>query len=369
MLDIARAYYQAGLCPLPRVSGSIEPTYIDPNGAVRSIRWGEYTVQRPEWPVIAAWFARRTPATTGIVLLPGSHAQPRAAHTAFLQILDIETSETFEAYQDALTFGGYADILYRCVVEHTPSGGAHLGFLCQAMDDKPKLPLARRAADNKILLELLQHQPCTVAPTCIHCKPEHPKGIAYTLVQGAWTQLHDISPAQRQVLLEIARSFNEVPEKVHTTPRERTGNTRLPGDCLNEVAEADWWADLLTRHGWKDVSRPGLRRGKGIVYFQRPGKVGREPSATYGATGPYLYVFSSNALPFEHDTAYSAFSAYTLLEHEGNFTAAARALVQQGYRTRAQHPRPVDTPWYQRAQTWAWPLPTLAAQEVPAWRK
>jgi hypothetical protein len=93
----------------------------------------------------------------------------------------------------------------------------------------------------------------------------------------------------------------------------------------------EWWTDLLTRHGWRDVSRSGLRRGKGIAYFQRPGKVGREPSATYGATGTYLYVFSSNALTFEPDTAYSAFSAYTLLEHAGNFTAAARALVAQGY--------------------------------------
>ena len=41
--------------------------------------------------------------------------------------------------------------------------------------------------------------------------------------------------------------------------------------------------------------------------------------------------FSSNALPFEPETAYAPFAAYSLLEHEGDFAAAANALAQQGY--------------------------------------
>jgi hypothetical protein len=317
---------------MPRVSGSVEPTYIDYNREVRSIRWGQYIVQRPEWPVVAAWFVRSAAETTGILLLPGCHAQARATHIAFLQILDIETPETFVAYQEACTFAGHADILYRCVIERTPSGGAHIGFLCATIGDEPKLKLARRAADKKLLIELLQHQPCTVAPTRIHCKPEHPVGGPYRLVQGTWAQPHEISPAQRHALLDIARSLNEVPDKVRRGPKERRGRGQLPGDALNEIADAAWWADLLAQYGWRDVSRPGLQ-GKGIRYFQRPGKRGRAPSATLGACGPYFYVFSSNALPFDADTAYSPFSAYGLLEHAGNFTAAAKALAQRGYGT------------------------------------
>jgi len=44
-----------------------------------------------------------------------------------------------------------------------------------------------------------------------------------------------------------------------------------------------------------------------------------------------LYVFSSNAAPFEPGKAYGPFAVYALLEHHGDFAAAARALRAEGY--------------------------------------
>jgi hypothetical protein len=328
-LDTARAYYLGGLCPLPRVVGHVEPSDIDTYGEIHAIAWSKYKICRPDWDTIAAWFARGDASTVGITLLTGT---PAGKGCAPLQIVDIETADLFDAFLEAAHFAGYADVLYRGVIERTPSGGAHIGFLCQTIEQTQKIPLARRAADHKIFIELLLHQPCTVAPTAMQCKPEHPVGVAYTLVQGSWTQTHEISPAQRQALIDVARSFNEMPDKVHVAPRERTGNRSLPGDSLNEAADVTWWEALLTRHGWRDVSRPSLR-AQGVTYWQRPGKTGQSPSATLGACGQYFYVFSSNALPFEPETAYSAFAALTLLEYGGNFGAAAHALVRQGYGT------------------------------------
>jgi hypothetical protein len=137
-----------------------------------------------------------------------------------------------------------------------------------------------------------------------------------------------ITPLQRQALIETARSFNEVPERAPRDPSEITpGTGDRPGDRLNAEADAAWWTDLLTTYGWRDVTPPG-QRAKGVTYFQRPGKYGKQLSATYGRTGPYLYVFSSNAHPFEADTPYSAFGAYGLLAHNGDFSAASQALAQ-----------------------------------------
>jgi hypothetical protein len=325
--ETAHVYYQAGLVPLPRIVGHIEPSYLDMFGQIHAITWGRHKTCRPDWDTIARWFSREDASTLGITLLTGT---PAGKGCPLPQILDCETAEVFESFIEGAQFAGLSDILYRCVIERTPSGGGHIGFLCTAIDDSQKVPLARRAVDRKLLVELLQHQPCTVAPTSFQSKPDHPVGVAYTLVQGDWTQLHEISPAQRQALLAIARTFNEVPDTVRPGPRRRTGNGQLPGDALNQRADTAWWHDLLTKHGWRDVSRPGLR-ARGITYWQRPGKTGREPSATLGACGQYLYVFSSNAFPLQTDTAYSPFSAYVLLEYDGNFTAAARALAKQGY--------------------------------------
>jgi hypothetical protein len=58
-------------------------------------------------------------------------------------------------------------------------------------------------------------------------------------------------------------------------------------------------------------------------------------------------VFSSNAWPFEPQTAYSKFAAYALLEHHGDFRAAARLLALKGYRTTkpGEMLPPLHDPW------------------------
>lgn len=98
-----------------------------------------------------------------------------------------------------------------------------------------------------------------------------------------------------------------------------------PGDDFNRRAD---WASIIQPHGWVPIRQRGE-----VTYWRRPGK-GEGISATtnYAGSG-LLYVFSTNAAPFESDTAYTPFAAYTLLNHGGDFAAAACALVTQGYGT------------------------------------
>jgi putative DNA primase/helicase len=48
-----------------------------------------------------------------------------------------------------------------------------------------------------------------------------------------------------------------------------------------------------------------------------------------------LYVFSTSTV-FEAEKGYTKFSAYTLLNHNGDFSAAARELVELGYSTKKE---------------------------------
>src|SRR5262249_49783232 len=68
-----------------------------------------------------------------------------------------------------------------------------------------------------------------------------------------------------------------------------------------------------------------------VTHWRRPGKnEGVSATTNYAGSG-LLYVFTSNGAPFEADTAYTAFAAYTLLTHRGDFSAAAQALQAHGY--------------------------------------
>jgi hypothetical protein len=134
-------------------------------------------------------------------------------------------------------------------------------------------------------------------------------------------------------LMEVAARFNRkvVPGTTWDArpPRPGDGGPR-PGDAFNR--DGPDWRDVLEPEGWE------LDGGyEGVRYWRRPGKKkGEGHSATTGfcsseTGGDLLYVFSSNAAPFEAEKTYSKFAAYALIYHAGDFSAAARDLVSQGY--------------------------------------
>ena len=96
----------------------------------------------------------------------------------------------------------------------------------------------------------------------------------------------------------------------------------LPGQ---DWARKTQWADILAPAGWKYMYTHG-----GRDYWQRPGKAGRECSATVGHEQDVLFVFSTST-EFEAQQSYTKFGAYTALHHGGDYSAATRALRAQGF--------------------------------------
>jgi len=82
---------------------------------------------------------------------------------------------------------------------------------------------------------------------------------------------------------------------------------------------------VLINHGWS------LARSGDNEHWTRPGKAAGT-SATL--KDRVFYVFSTNAAPFEAHKGYSPFAVYALLEHHGDFAAAASALAADGYGSR-----------------------------------
>jgi hypothetical protein len=96
---------------------------------------------------------------------------------------------------------------------------------------------------------------------------------------------------------------------------------KRPGDVL---AEQMTWAELLLPAGWTLA-----RQTPDASYWTRPGKTSGISASTDGGGFAVLYVFSSNAPPFQPHTSYTKFAVYTLLRHSGDYGAAARALARQ----------------------------------------
>ena len=124
---------------------------------------------------------------------------------------------------------------------------------------------------------------------------------------------------------------------VETTPSQDTSatstvrpplqTTNRPGDDFNGRGR-DEVKSILARHGWHYIREDGTNE-----HWCRPGKDPRtgQTSATLYRNEPLFHVFSSNAAPFVGGKTYNFFHVYAILEHAGDYSAAAKELAQRGF--------------------------------------
>ncbi|WP_031385784.1 DUF3987 domain-containing protein [Desulfonatronum thiodismutans] len=143
----------------------------------------------------------------------------------------------------------------------------------------------------------------------------------YELMGGSFQEIVTISKEQWETLIRAARFLDRLPAKPKQEPRQADDQGDRPGDQFNE--QGDPWP-ILERHGW---TKAGITKGD-REWLRRPGKDSGWSASLNG--GKVLMVFSTNAAPFEAEQSYSPFAIFALLEHGGDFAAAARALKNAG---------------------------------------
>lgn len=312
MLAVATSYFEAGLCVLPACVQDKRPTLS---------RWKQYQQRLPTPQELATWFGNGNAAC----LITG-------AVSGHLEMIDFDLGgDRYEPWA-ALVAQRAPGLLERLVVECTQSGGRHVVYRCTGPVNG-NLKLAQRA------IEAPDDQPIT-----IHGKTYRPRkrgdrfivivslietrgegGLflcapspGYELAQGDFTKLPVFTEDERITLLDAAWELKEWVEEVGPPGVPATGGDR-PGDDFNRRGDP---REVLRRHGWT------LARGGANEYWRRPGKTDGW-SATF--KDGVFYVFSSNAQPFEPNRAYAPFAVYALLDHSGDFAAAAIALRAEGF--------------------------------------
>ncbi len=301
IFEIALDYTAAGLSIIPiRGDGSKAP----------KVQWAEYQTRVAREDEVRAWFA-------------GSNGDVGLAIIAFkdIEILDFDQPGLFDQFRDLLD-EELPGVLERLPIVETPSGGAHVYYRCRITSGSGKLAYD---AAGKTRIETRGKGGYVVAPPSPGCC--HKSGRPYVQISGpALPEVLYITPEEREVLLSVARSFNQKPNRVIDEPRRRGQvEGQRPGDVYN--AEAIW-QDVLEPAGWTAARMSG-----NVIYWRKPGATGAGHHATTGHCGDKLYCFTTNGEPFEAEKAYTKFTAYALLFHAGNFVAAAQDLAAKGYGT------------------------------------
>ncbi len=255
-----------------------------------------------------------------------------------LEVIDIEGraapwSEIAELIEEACP-----GLLDRLPQVATPSGGRHIFYRCSAIEGNQKLAGQADANDHyQVLIETRGIGGYVLAPGCpAAC---HVSGNPYTMAHGRITATPEITPEERQALFDCCRSFNTWTPPQAETPRHPNSGptgTGRPGDDYNARGPV---LDLMQSQGW------AIERKHGDEYhLRRPGKK-KGASAIWHDDKRFLYVFSSNASPFDLSESYTPHAIYTALECGGlsaaNFTDSTRKLAADGFgSSRAQQPPP-----------------------------
>ncbi len=297
--------------------------------------WKTYQTRLPNDAELSRWFH----GDDAVCLICG-------AVSGNLEMLDFDVGgEAFQAWYQAVESAD-ANLLGRLIIEQSPSGGWHVVYRCAApVSGNMKLAQRRQLTDgpDEVTIVGKSYRPRRnsdgiwhVLLTLIETRGEGGLFLCaptpgYELLQGDFTKLPVLTEAERELLLERAWVLNEhVPPLAEPPLSTGMPADRRPGDDFNERGDV---RAVLTRHGWT------LVKAGDNEYWRRPGKT---CGSSASLKDNVFYVFSSSAAPFEPNQAYAPFSVCALLEHDGDFAAAAAALRSQGFGGDVSLPSDVD---------------------------
>ncbi len=304
--DVALACLRAGLSVMPALLAEKRPALPT---------WKTYRERLPTEDEVRSWFGPDTPVCVVTGAVSGN-----------LEMIDFDQrGELFERWA-ARVEEHAPGLVSRLYAERSQRGGRHVAYRCEA-PVCGSLKLAQRpgpagGGDKAVTLIETRGE-----GGLFLCAPT----AGYVALQGDLRALPVVTADERDVLLGCAWALDESPRPQRpvlgegvssvSSVSEHAAGVR-PGDDFNARGDV---RELLRSHGWRQV-RAGETGGN--EHWCRPGK---EYGTSATLKDGVFYVFSSNAAPFEPQQGYAPFAVYALLEHGGDFAAAASALRDRGY--------------------------------------
>ena len=240
-----------------------------------------------------------------------------------LEVIDFDlkndtSGDLMQRYEDLIP----VELLKRLRIVQTRSGGFHYYYKCEVIANNQKLA-SRPATAAELKDTPTQKQLVIIETRANGGYVVAPPSLGYTTKQDIEAPV--ISVDERDILLNAARSFNEIYiEQRATFTTTKSTFIKSPFDDYNDKT---YLVDLLTATGWTIDERTS---NSNKVYLLRAGNSTAANSANYDVNKKLLYVWSTST-EFTPEKAYSAAAVYTVLNHSGDFSASAKQLIKDGF--------------------------------------
>lgn len=243
----------------------------------------------------------------------------------------IETIDVDEKYSlDGKLFENYKKLIHeqdpnllkKLTVQKTQNNGYHLIYRCKTIDGNKKLA-NRYLTEAEKILNSKEKSKCLIETRgengYIMISPS-PK---YKIIYGSLDNINYLSDEERSILLDCAKTFNEVYEKpiVKKEFKKVITENSNPFEDWNSRGDV---LQLLQNEGWKIT----LQRGNKNLLL-RPGGTGKW-SADWDSEKRLFYVFTSSS-EFENSRAYNSVQVLSILKFNNDFSECAKWLKKEGF--------------------------------------
>jgi Bifunctional DNA primase/polymerase, N-terminal len=235
------------------------------------------------------------------------------------------TGSMFDTYWDRL-HREQDSLAAQLVMASTRNKGRHLYY--RSPDVGRHLELARRKATPEELKVLPNRKFRTLIET--RSNGQYiivPPSPGYTFLQRDLSKLTEISPKERKIVLDIARSHNkyfDIPASFSRMPRIDF-KRESPLDDFDQRENGEVVA-LLKKHGWVVVDDKNPSK----TIFRRPGDTKQWSSGDYDHTIKRFTVLTDRTV-FTKEWGYRPSAVFTYLECNKDFKEACRRLLALGF--------------------------------------
>jgi hypothetical protein len=232
-----------------------------------------------------------------------------------LEVIDVDckydgtgnlAKDLFELLKDNVP-----DVFDKLVITQTKNKGWHIYYRCNQIEGNKK---HANNNDNQVLIETRGEGGYVIAPP----------SPGYELKQGSFDSIPSITGEDRDVILNIAKSFDES-QKENNYHINDDDNKIFGLSSFEDFNKRGDILRLLEKHGWTIVKQSGER-----IHFKRPGKTDSKVSGNWHTTKKIFYPFTSST-QFEGGKGYNATGVFTLLECYGDYSEAGRKLSEMGF--------------------------------------